>query len=242
MYLTLPTQKTMKFRNLFGMLALALTAFSASATPWASTDSFGYTGTSTGYNARDMGGATSIVSGDDNSASNVALPFSFSFFGNNYNSLWVSTNGLVGFSSDNAGPYCCSGFAPGVSNTISLGWMDWITDVTAVTSGAVGAREFILNWSGSEYGNSGNINAQMILHEGTSDIEFQYASLVNAGHPMFIGITDIATTDYLQFEGNNLSLVGLLASTNNVPEPASLLLVGMGLVGIVATRKRQKQA
>ncbi len=233
----------MKFRNLFGMLALALTTFSASAIPWTSTNNFGYTGTTTAYDQRDMAGATNIVSGDDNAASNVALPFSFNFFGNSYNSLWVSTNGLVGFSSSNAGAYCCNGTAPGVSNSISLGWMDWITNVTTVTSGAVGSREFILNWSGSEFGNgSGGINAQMILHEGSNDIEFQFTNLVNAGHSMFIGITDIATTDYLEYVGNNLRQVGLLASTNNVPEPGSLLLVGMALVGMVAARKRQKQA
>ncbi|WP_295956084.1 PEP-CTERM sorting domain-containing protein [Rhodoferax sp.] len=232
----------MKFRNLLGMLALALTVFSASATPWSSTDSFGYTGTTTSYNQRDMADATSIVSGDDNAASNVALPFSFNFFGTNYNSLWVSTNGLVGFSSSNAGSYCCSGTAPGVSNSISLGWMDWITSVTAVSSGAAGSREFILNWSGSEYGSEGGINAQMILHEASNDIEFQYANLVDTEHSMFIGITDIATTDYLEYVGTSLSQVGLLASTNHVPEPASMPLVGMALVGMVVARKRQKQA
>ena len=67
--------------------------------------------------------------GDDNFGS-LKFPFNFRYFGNNFNSLILSTNGFVVFSSTTR---CCSLFMPKISNSIAA----HSYDMTTLTSGRI---------------------------------------------------------------------------------------------------------
>lgn len=232
--------RTAKLASVLITATLALISPAESATIFPGPNAFGYSGTVIPFNTRDMTGAVDLVAGDDFSVGGVALPFSFDFYGTSYTSIWVSTNGLIGFTPADEGAYCCDGSAPGLSNTISLAWMDWVPSVTAKAT----ATEYIIQWSGSEYGTGGGIHAQMILHAGSNDIEFQYTAHVNDGHDEFIGITDIAQADHLQYYAggpNAFGALGLLISLTAVPEPASVLGTSLLLGSALSIRMRPRR-
>jgi len=147
-------------------------------TAQAQTYTVGTPGISSLYDIRTTGTALNL--GDDQTAL-VNLGFSFNFYGNNYTSAFVSSNGFLSFTNNNQG--CCNGYAlPGpIDNSIFVGWTDLIRITTGSnqfyqTIGDPGSYKFILGYYNvSEYYNSATQNSlEMILHQTSNDIEFQY--------------------------------------------------------------------
>ncbi|MGB7890796.1 MAG: DUF4347 domain-containing protein [Microcoleus sp.] len=96
------------------------------------TNAFGYTDTETAYQAIDLvpgaTGVTSILTGVDDASVGVNLGSNtFNFYGTNYSSLFVSSNGLITFGSANASFSNTDLSSSPTQAAISTLWDDWVT-------------------------------------------------------------------------------------------------------------------
>jgi hypothetical protein len=141
-------------------------------------------------------------------AFHVPIGFPFTFYGNTYSEIQVSSNGLTGFGSalgTEAAPQdgCCSGWGipsndPNAmyNNIIAPAWTDWTPSasapVTVETQGTAPNRKFVLQWNNvPEYiPGTGRLTAQLVLSEGSSDITMYTTSMnvTNQWHLVTQGI------------------------------------------------------
>ena len=190
-------------------------------------------------NMRDVTDAATVVAGDDN-YTQVALPFNFNLYGSDYSSAFISTNGFMSFTFGSHG--CCQGQNfPGayIGAGAAPAWTDWISEVRAETLGTAGSREFVVSWSGHEYFNGAAGNFQAILHEGSNNVEFQYGDTTVNWHTVTAGIQNGDGNEGVSVETSNLSNRGFMISAVPEPESYALMLAGLGLLGVVARRKKQ---
>ena len=259
--------KNISFKKILGSWVLACTSAAVFAVPVPGPDAFGYSGSTIAHNFRDISATgTRVLQGTDDSATGptIGLGFNFNFYGNTFSNLNIATNGFLSFG--NADAFCCNGTllgaGQGVSNQVAPFHMDWMTTAPGAgifyqSQGAAGSREFIVQWNAvNEFGNGSNrATFEAILHEASNDIEFQYVAASNGNHRVTVGIQNAATDIGLGFvesaAGVTLAQNGLCFSTNgvgangtcpvstNVPEPATLALVGLGMLGLGVGRRRK---
>jgi hypothetical protein len=233
-----------------GLSALALAASPAVHAGYISSEA-GYHGAVVAANLRDTTGAAVVADGDD-IASQLVLPFAFTFYGQAYaagHTAWISTNGLFGFDLGNLGDYCCDAVPIGASpaNSVQAGWFDLDSTVTAITYGTAGSQQLVLNWSGLEIDSDVPNLFQVILYEGSNNIEFQIGYLQSDLHVATVGGirggSSSAGLDYIDAaSGVSLNNTGLLITAGApdavIPEPGSLALLGLGLMGAALARRR----
>lgn len=184
-------------------------AAQAAAQPYAGPDAFGYEANEIPYNLRDLvntGGATELVLGDDATIA-VGLPFSFSFYGNDYDAVYVGSNGLLAFGIGVA-TYIPTPLpsANGPHNLIAGFWDDLNPQpsfgggtILYQTLGDPGQREFVVGfYEVLHYQNDTPVSFEMILHEGTNQIELQYDFAPSGGRTHAVGIENIDGTIGLQ--------------------------------------------
>lgn len=130
------------------------------------------------YVVRSGGTAVTFTSNDDDDAA-VTLPFPFRFFGNNYTSVNVGTNGYVAFdgpasSLDNL----ALGAVSTPNNVIAAFWDDLLVQgVTTYVDGVAPARVFVIQWVATRFGGTGNLAAQLWLYEGSAGrFELRYGA------------------------------------------------------------------
>ena len=222
------------------------------ATAWPGPDAFGYHGVSIGNNLRHIS-ATGTQTGGDDISYPVPLGFNFNFYGNNFTQAFISTNGFLSFTNPSHG--CCNGQAvPGASieNLVAGSWFDLISSTNPYyqTLGAPGSREFVAGYyNDQEFCCTGDFNFEIILHEGTNDIELQYGHMEAIRHTASVGIQDGTRTvglqllygqnlDSLSNQGFCIGTEGSPCATTGVPEPATATLVGIGLAAAGVLRCR----
>jgi hypothetical protein len=220
---------------------LALVATFALSMGMSSAHAAPYTASNIANNVRDMGGVVALTSGDDKSVA-VTLPFAFNFYGTDYRTAYISTNGFLSFTISDAA--CCNGQSfPGarIGAAVAPAWTDWVAAVSSKTTGAVGTQEYVVSWTGAEFGNGANpANFQAILHEGSNNIEFQYGKTFASGHVLGSGIQSAngAGAVGLNLSTSNFSGRGVLISAVPEADTYAMLLAGLGLIGVVGRRRR----
>ncbi len=151
-------------------------------------------------------GTSSNMSGDDQ-ATTINLPFSVTFYGQSYNAIGVSTNGLVTFGGTStvySNQSIPNANAP--NNMIAVWWDDSQvlagSDVSYTTVGSAPTREFIVQWANWPHlGGGGGREAQVHLFEGSSTVVVHYGTYSTSGDSATVGIEDAA--------GGALSVAGL---------------------------------
>lgn len=116
----------------------------------------------------------SVTSLDDGEAtiSPISLPFTFCFFGDSYNQVWMNNNGNISF---NGGISAFSSSAfPSVGNEmIAAFWADFDLTGTGTMHGTITPTAAIFNWVGVGYfsGQMDKINTcQIVITDGTDPL------------------------------------------------------------------------
>ena len=126
----------------------------------------------------------------DDCTSEVDLGFDFTFYGVEYNSLWISSNGLLSFLSSSSN--CCEGeLLTDGSYDASIAVIHTDIDpdecgdcgIYYATHGEAPNREFVVSWHyvSNYQDNSYRHDGQAVLYEGTNVIE-----IFNGGLPTYL--------------------------------------------------------
>lgn len=206
-------------------------------------DAFGYRADSVEFRFEDISSSgTPILASHDDAFQEIALPFSFSFYGTPYDSVFVSTNGLLSFEVGTAAfanRLLAGSLSPDVPIAAVL-WDDWVTFASALdaihyqTVGAAGSRRLVVQWHVVQRfpGTPSTVTFQAVLHERGAAIEYRYldtdsgdASASGAGAT--VGIRDrfgSADGRHLQWSHDEAVITSASAirfSTNEPPDCTS---------------------
>ena len=150
------------------------------------------------FNYVDISASGTPVSLYDDSSRVVPIGFSFSYYGVNYSSINVGSNGFLSFNAGNYGRYYegpIPGNNSGMPATVLAPFWDDIYprygQVRYQTMGAAPNRKFIVQYRAPFYYNSGTNDFEVILTEGTHDVLFQYnyaGASRNTGTSAAVGI------------------------------------------------------
>ncbi len=113
----------------------------------------------------------------DDSCAQVAFNFPFSFFGRQFTTAWIGSNGYVTF--DNCFTQFVVAFPPGTRPIIAPWWTDWNPGAGGAVffrvTGNAPSRRLIVTWAGvPEYGVGGSNTFQLQLLERLSVIVVSY--------------------------------------------------------------------
>jgi hypothetical protein len=215
-----------------------------------------YTASAVAFSFFDISATGTLLptaSSSDDTFESVALPFTFRFYDTDYVSMFVASNGLLTFGSGNSTFTNADLTADPPQAAIAPYWDDLhpglAGDVLVETVGAPGSQQFIVQWNGVAYfagSASITVTFQAVLFEGSNDILFSYLDLDNHRSSATVGIKDAGPQGpdrlLLNFNAGPNAFVGTGQSTliQQVPEPATLLLVGAGLAGFAARRRARR--
>ena len=148
--------------------------------------------------------------GGDDASIQVSLPFTFTFYGEDYTSAHVATNGFLNFLSPNASFFNSSipsSFAP--NGAIYPFWDDMFIEsdssVRTETLGTAPNRRFVIEWRNVGFyppGGAKRIDFEVVLHEN-GHILTQYRNIADdsqeRGGSATIGIENAAGDDAFQY-------------------------------------------
>ncbi|RLL51104.1 hypothetical protein D8Y20_10265, partial [Mariprofundus sp. EBB-1] len=154
------------------------------------------------YNYVDISLVGSVISLYDDSSRMVPIGFTFNYYGVNYTSVNVGSNGFLTFNTGNYGRYSELNLpTPWMPSTVVAPFWDDLYprygQVHYQTQGTAPNRTFIVQYRPPFYFFSGTNNFEVILHEGSNDILFQYAyagTVRNQGSSASIGIQRDSST------------------------------------------------
>ncbi len=154
--------------------------------------SYDYTLTTTSFNWIDTRDATGIT-GDDQTKP-FSLPFTFKFYGKDYNSVYVCSNGFLSFTSSSTAyrPQSLPNSAS-PNAVIAPLWRDLNPSAAGNITYYAGRDKFVITWDGvKNYANDSRQTFQVILYPN-GEIVFQYRNVTN----------DVATSIGLENENGS---------------------------------------
>ncbi|MFW5835610.1 MAG: choice-of-anchor D domain-containing protein, partial [bacterium] len=168
-----------------------------------------------GYSAGDSEGYE-----DDGYWGPEPIGFTFTFFGNDYNDFYFTSNGLLMFgtgSTQYSNYSIPTTDAP--NNYIAPFWDDIMIDNTGViyyrTIGTAPNRKLIVQWTNMTFFGANTLfgTFQVILYEGSNEIQMQYRNIVdmsntrNSGSSATIGLENSDGTDGVQYSYNTADVI-----------------------------------
>jgi len=179
-----------------------------------------YTVTEIPYNPYFMAAPEEVTLGDDDVLDNIDIGFDFKFFGNIYDDLFISSNGIIGFSSgDNSITVQHIPDTETPNNFIAFCWTD--LDPTAAGTiyyelqGLAPERRFIIYYQGiSHYLEDETVTGQVVLYEGSNAIDIISMDIQNDGGEMTQGIeNNDGTIAYVADAAYNKTPFGIGSTT-----------------------------
>ena len=161
---------------------------------------------------------TPVTLGDDQVSGAIPIGFNFNFYATDFSQVYVSSNGFITFL-PNQYSGCCSGqqlpdsYNP--NGVIAGFWTDLYPPgaggaVRYQTLGSEGSRQFVIGFYQVSHCCGDNyypVTFEIILHEGTNNIELQYGSTATTDwHINTAGIENFTGTDALLVAYGNVSL------------------------------------
>jgi subtilisin family serine protease len=140
-------------------------------------------------------GTPLALTGDDALSAAVPLGFSFSFYGNSFNTLRVSTNGFATFTGAGS-PYSNAQLpaTAGVENMLAPFWDDLDFGATPRVYTHDDGTRFIVSWVGvPRYTSGGPYTFQVLLYR-SGEIRYQYLSMGAPTNSATTGIQDASET------------------------------------------------
>ncbi len=190
------------------------------------------------FNWIDPSAHTPISLSDNAASSALALPFTFVFYDRTYNSIYVGSNGLLGFSSSGLSDYSNKDlpyvYTP---NTAIYPYWDNLNPAAggSVRIGVVGSapnRRVVVSWVDvpSNYSTATRLTFQAVLCEGSNDIIFQYLRTASdttygGGRSATIGIENQTGREACQYSYN----------TNSVSDGQALIITCHGFGPVPGT-------
>lgn len=215
----------------------------------------GFAVTPIGSDLRDISASgTYVPLSDDEVSGAVPIGFSFSFYGNTYSEVYISSNGFFTFNSGEPNG-CCSGQNlpnSSIPNNLVAGFWEDLNlpqgNIRYETLGVAPDREFVVGFYDNPHFFEGvPVTFEMILHESTNNIEFQYGDAPSDGGTHTVGVENLNGTlaTLVSYGDIGYSQEGFLLESgySSSPIPALsntalvILLVSLGLAGFWYHRK-----
>lgn len=181
-------------------------------------DAFGYGCRTIPFSYVD--GTTALALTGDNASLGVPLPFSFPFYGGNYSTAFVSTNGQVNFSASSTLSTNSAIPSTGTPNLAIYAlwdnlWVDASSSIWTATLGTAPNRTFVIEYRNVTFvsGTTLRVDFEILLDEDGS-IRLQYRSLDSAmeqGSSASVGIENATGTVGFQYSFNEAALQSNLA-------------------------------
>lgn len=142
---------------------------------------------------------------DDGRWDNITLPFTFRFYGNNFNAVNISTNGWIGLGSSNTtttglGVALPNASAPNnvihaITSDLTFAGASNAAVLQYFTVGSSPNRRFVVDYSNIKFfTGSATANVQVILYETTNLVEIHTTSCTNTAEPKAQGIENSTGT------------------------------------------------
>jgi subtilisin-like proprotein convertase family protein len=194
-------------RKIYIALLSLLFLFAWNSQSKAQVNTYGFVQSSGTYTP--IAGTVVHASGWDDNVLSVAIPFSFTFNGTAYTSVYVSSNGFVSFgatapSTVNYTPISSAATYSGVVSAFGRDLISNATTIDQTTIGTAPNRQFIVQWNNARRYNLGAVvgdvlNFQIILNETSNILSVVYGTCTATSTTALtceVGLRGTTNTDY----------------------------------------------